>query len=124
MFRAPERHRLKTGKHSSNFRDGNNGLFIFSKFGIYINCIVSDGLGWEHVSVSLGTRGNKRMIKRCPTWREMCFIKEMFWSPEDAVIQVHPAKSKHVNFHPYCLHLWRPIGLGMVLPPSELVGAP
>ncbi len=43
-------------------------------------CIASDGEGWEHVSITI--RGN-----RCPNWKEMCFIKDLFWGEEDTVIQ-------------------------------------
>lgn len=55
--------------------------------------------GWEHVSVSTGSR--------CPTWDEMCFIKNLFWSAEETVIQFHPKSTKYVNTHQFCLHLWK-----------------
>src|SRR5580658_4748259 len=45
---------------------------------------------FEHVSVSLA--------HRCPTWEEMCKIKDLFWDDEDVVVQFHPAKSEYVNF--------------------------
>jgi hypothetical protein len=72
--------------------------------------------GWEHVSVSI----NRRM----PNWTEMCFVKDLFWDEEETVMQLHPPKSAYVNLHPYCLHLWRPIGdAGCIpLPDPVLVG--
>lgn len=79
-----------------------------------LTIIFSDGEGWEHVSVS--TPG------RCPNWAEMCFVKNLFWSAEDVVIQFHPAASEYVNNHPYCLHLWRPQGVTLPTPPRFLVG--
>ena len=80
-----------------------------------LTVIFSDGLGWEHVSVS--TPG------RCPNWSEMCFIKRLFWAPADVVMQLHPAESEYVNVHPHCLHLWRPNdGRAIPFPPSILVG--
>jgi len=79
-----------------------------------LSVIFSDGLGWEHVSVS--TPG------RCPNWEEMCFIKHLFWSADDIVIQYHPPESEYVNVHRYCLHLWRPEGLPIPIPPRYLVG--
>lgn len=79
-----------------------------------LTIIFSDGLGWEHVSVS--TPG------RCPNWPEMCFVKNLFWSADDVVIQFHPAASEYVNNHPYCLHLWRPQGITLPTPPRLLVG--
>jgi len=82
-----------------------------------ILCVISDdGLEskWEHVSVSLKNR--------CPNWREMCFIKDLFWNEEEIVIQYHPPKSKYINNHPNVLHLWKQIGKEIELPPSILVG--
>lgn len=76
--------------------------------------IASNGQLWEHVSVSLKNR--------CPNWREMCFVKDFFWEPEEIVMQLHPPKSQHVNMHPYCLHLWRPIGIDIPAPPPILIG--
>ena len=70
--------------------------------------------GWEHVSVS--TR------RRCPNWIEMCFVKRLFWFPEETVIQFHPPEADYVNNHPYCLHLWRDTLHGHRLPPTLLVG--
>jgi hypothetical protein len=72
------------------------------------------GSGWEHVSISLPNR--------CPTWDEMCRIKDMFWDEDEAVIQIHPPKSDYVNNHPYCLHLWKSKEKEQPLPPWILVG--
>jgi hypothetical protein len=52
----------------------------------------------------------------------MCYVKSLFWDDEEAVMQLHPPKSEWVNNHPYALHLWRPIGATIPLPPSVLVG--
>jgi hypothetical protein len=79
-----------------------------------LTVVFSDGLGWEHVSVS--TPG------RPPNWEEMCFVKDLFWAPDDVVMQLHPARSEYVNTHPHCLHLWRPVGEAIPHPPSILVG--
>jgi hypothetical protein len=95
--------------------EGNNGYFCFERNGITFHVISSDGAGWEHVSVSL----NK---KRCPTWDEMCMIKDLFWDKDDCVIQYHPPKSEYVNNVSNCLHMWRPIGKELPIPPSILVG--
>lgn len=109
-FHVPEKYRVTSGHLASDARFGNNGMFEWRKFII----IASDQLGWEHVSVSLPTR--------CPTWEEMCRIKGMFWDAEDCVMQLHPPKALHVNNHNFCLHLWRPIGVEIPLPPVEMVG--
>ncbi len=73
--------------------------------------------GWEHVSVSLASR--------TPTWAEMEFVKRSFWEPYETVMQLHVPEHKHVNNHPYCLHLWKPniLFFGQIpRPPSHLVG--
>lgn len=70
--------------------------------------------GWEHVSVSLDSR--------IPNWIEMCFVKDLFWNEEECVVQYHPPKSKYINNHPYCLHLWRHQTEVFPFPPSILVG--
>ncbi len=75
--------------------------------------IFSWGCGWEHVSVSYPNR--------CPTWEEMCKVKDMFWNEDECVVEYHPPKSECVNKHPYCLHLWRKIGEDFELPPKEFV---
>ena len=69
--------------------------------------------GWEHVSVSLK--------KRCPTWEEMCMVKDIFWGEDECVVEFHPPKKDYVNVMPYCLHLWRKIGENAELPPKEFV---
>lgn len=94
--------------------DASNGAFSVPFEGRALFVIASDGGGWEHVSVSLRNRP--------PTWREMCHIKGLFWDAEDCVLQYHPPKSEYVNNHPNCLHLWRPIGQAVPVPPSIMVG--
>jgi hypothetical protein len=118
-FHAPEKYRIKTGPMASSFDNGNNGQFMVTSLKLRSPLAVqaSDGFGWEHVSVSLNP-----ILKRCPTWEEMCFIKGLFWDAEDCVLQFHPAKNDYINNHPYCLHLWRPIGIEIISPPSILVG--
>jgi hypothetical protein len=114
-FHVPNKFRIATGRMGSTPAFGNNGAFVVRlRHSQLVNVIASDGMGWEHVSVS--------RTDRCPTWDEMCQIKAMFWSGEDVVIQYHPAESEYVNHHQYCLHLWRPIGVEFPTPPSIMVG--
>lgn len=96
--------------------DEGNGCFKVYVDGRSFFCIASNGGGWEHVSVS------PKNQKRCPTWDEMCAIKDMFFNPEETVVQYHPPKSDYVNIHPYCLHLWRPIDKEILRPPAIFVG--
>lgn len=111
---VPERYRITEGFMGTTAADGNNGAFYVPVMGKFWNVMVGDGAGWEHVSIS--------RPHETPSWAVMCAIKALFWSPEDCVIQYHPAKSEYVNCHPHCLHLWRPVGVGFPIPPAYLVG--
>lgn len=82
--------------------------------GVTLRIIASNGLGWEHVSVSLPNR--------TPNWREMEFVCRLFWGEEEAVMQLHPPRSMWVNNHPHCLHLWRPTDVALPLPLPVMVG--
>lgn len=113
-----EKYRVRTGKIASSEIDGNNGYFILPgvKNGKLL-AIVSDGGGWEHVSVSpMDARG-----RACPTWREMCYVKDIFWGADEWVIQYHPAASRYVNIYPNVLHLWKPVNVLIPTPPIEFV---
>ena len=79
-----------------------------------LTVIASFGGGWDHVSVSKATR--------CPTWEEMCYVKDIFFNDDEVVIQYHPAKENYINNHPFCLHLWRPQNISLATPPMWMVG--
>ena len=118
MFKVPESYRVKGGNLGSRASDGNNGAFTipYPKHNISMRVIATDGIGWEHVSVSI--RGKKRV----PSWEEMCHVKTLFWDAENAVVQFHPAESEFVNMHQYCLHMWRPTDERLPVPDAILVG--
>lgn len=114
MFHVPEKYRLKEGFMSSTAEIGNNGAFVIPVLKVNMIVIASDGFGWEHVSVS--------HPDRCPVWEEMCIIKDLFWDEDDAVMQLHPAKSEYINNCSTCLHLWRPTNADIPIPDSIFVG--
>ncbi len=114
-FCVPEKYRVRDGRLGSDAKYGNNGAFAVKlQRGQEVFVIASDQMGWEHVSVS--------RRDRCPSWEEMCQIKSLFWGPDDCVVQYHPPESDYVNNHPFCLHLWRPVGIEFPAPPSLMVG--
>ena len=124
-FHVPEDYRLCTGLMGSTAAAGNNGAFIFPRdpkakrlglLRVVANEACPESEGWEHVSVSLEDR--------CPTWEEMCFVKDAFWDPEDRVLQMHPPHSEYVNHHPYCLHLWRHATLDLLEWPNPITVGP
>ena len=94
--------------------DGGSGSIYLNGVNAKPAAIIwSFGEGWEHVSVSYKNR--------CPTWEEMCRVKEMFFNPEEVVVQYHPRQSEYINHHQYCLHLWRKCGEDFETPPTMLV---
>lgn len=97
--------------------DSGNGVFKVYVGGKSFRVIASNGMGWEHVSVSPGSAQRKC----CPTWDEMCAIKDMFFGEDERVMQFHPPKSEYINNHPYCLHLWRPVDTEIPHPPMICV---
>lgn len=113
-----EKRRIVTGTPlASDSTYGNNGAFALAHpGGATLLVIASDGEGWEHVSVSVYGKA------RCPTWEEMCWVKDQFWGEEELVVQYHPPRSDYVNNHPFTLHLWKPIGVEIPAPPAWMVG--
>lgn len=91
--------------------DGGAGYVSIRGKNIY--CIYSNGGGWDHVSAST--------INRCPTWDEMCVIKDIFFDEDECCIEYHPAKADYVNVHDYCLHIWKPQNVELPKPPKIFV---
>lgn len=80
----------------------------------FLRVIAASGDGWDHVSVSCENR--------CPTWEEMEYIKRLFFHEYETAMQLHVPVADHINAHPYCLHLWRPLSGTIPRPPSNMVG--
>lgn len=102
---------------------GNNGFFFIpyqKSNSLEYRVQASDGMGWEHCSISIALPGKQAL--RCPTWEEMCYIKDLFWDKEDCVIQYHPSKDQYVNRHPFVLHLWKPINQVIPIPDKSMIG--
>jgi len=97
------------------YGDSKNGAFIIPcpATGRELTVIASDGEGWDHVSVSLKNR--------CPSWVEMDYIKRLFFKADECVLQYHVPEKDHINIHPYCLHLWRPQQIEIIMPPKDMV---
>lgn len=114
------KHRVRRGAFASTSEDGFNGAFGFPLPGeARMVCVIaSNGMGWDHVSVSFG-----QASKKTPSWEVMCAVKDLFWEPEDVVIQFHPKKSEYISNHPGCLHMWRCTdGREQPMPPAIMVG--
>jgi len=107
--------RIRTGALVSEDSSGNNGAFMVPWRGNHYGVLCSDGMGWDHVSVSLPDR--------CPTWDEMTYITQLFFKDDETVMQLHVPPVEHMNNHPFCLHLWRPQDQDIPKPPPGMVGS-
>ena len=114
--REPMEHLNIPKRFCSDDSYGFSGMFRFNMQGRMVRVIASDGGGWQHVSVSI------ERDKRTPTWEMMCVIKGLFWEDEDCVVQYHPPASVYVDFHPGCLHLWKPLLVDLPMPDPIMVG--
>jgi hypothetical protein len=88
-----------------------------------IRLAATEGIEWEHVSARIVVLDKKGSAigGRVPTWNEMCWIKNLFFEEEEAVVQFHPPKSEYVNNHPHVLHLWRHKAAEFPRPPKIFV---
>ena len=105
------------GIYSDKLKIGDDGIKGFISVNrIDMSFVASWGGGWDHVSVA--------PIKRhiVPDWHTMCKVKQIFFKPDEAVIQIHPPEDQYVDNLSNCLHLWRCRYKEMILPPSCFVG--
>lgn len=93
--------------------DGGHFRMWSVEAGRHLTIVASIGGKWDHVSVSLSDR--------CPTWAEMELVKRAFFHDDETAMQLHVKPDDHISLHPYCLHLWRPHGVAIPLPPKEYV---
>lgn len=105
------------GPMASDSSFGMTGAWSLLCDGERLKAVSSDGSGWDHVSVSIADE------LRCPTWDEMCYVKNLFFRGDEWVMQLHPPRAANINCHPGCLHMWRPNnGREIPVPPSSMVG--
>lgn len=107
------------------------GMFVvFLESGVTLVIIAVAGMPgrkdpmeqWDHVSCHARTPSvNHTHRQRTPTWDEMCHVKNLFWDPDECVVQFHPAESEYVNTHPNVLHLWKHVDVAFPTPPMLCV---
>lgn len=93
------------------------GTFTIARGKTRLLIIASLTSEWEHVSV----HAEDYKGQRTPTWAEMDFVKDLFFEPEECVMQLHVPKSEHVNLHSTTLHLWKPLEKEIPRPPRIMV---
>lgn len=116
-----EHWRITSGRLASDASAGRNGAFSLphrrdaeSRYAV----IVSDGGGWDHVSVHVMRMTAEDSENRTPEWEDMAYLKQVFFLSSECVVQFHPATERYINQHPHTLHLWRPQNVN--LPQPEL----
>ena len=88
--------------------EAENGMtFMIPLEGEGLLCLLSWGHGWEQVKV--------RGAKTFPTWPEICYIKEVVWEPEEAVMNLHLPNAAHI-IDDKTVHLWKCSDQDIALP--------
>ena len=132
-FKYPEQYRI-TAQTQQQLHNSKLARFLSSPHGpgafwyphkanhrtVFLFMVATNRYGWEHVSVSVRRKWGLA-LQRPPHWEEMCLVKDLFWDPEDWVVQFHPAESEHIDMV-NALHLWRSIDEAFPIPDSILVG--
>ena len=113
-----EMHRATGGPIPSDKSFGNNGAFMLSYNGATLVIILSDGGGWDHVSVHVVAPD---LSLRCPTWDEMEYVRKMVFRGDEWAMQLHAPVDKHINEHLHVLHIWRPQNQEIPVPPRIMV---
>lgn len=112
-----DRHRLDSTKVYGWSGDAGCGAFKFPSpiDGQPVVAIASSTDDWDHVSVSRQSRP--------PNWPEMEFIRRKFFKDSECAMQLHVPIDDHINYHPNCLHLWRPQKEPIPRPPDWMIAA-
>lgn len=79
----------------------------------HLRIIAASGFAWDHVSVSCEGR--------VPDYQEMKNVKRLFFKADEWAMELHAPEVRHINVHPYVLHLWRPQDGSIPIPPEILV---
>ena len=113
-LRELDQYRRKDATFSPRISEDKAGAFDVPYDKVVLLVLASVEAGWDHVSVSLP--------HRCPSWHEMSHVQRLYFKPDEDAMQLHVPIEDHVNCHPTCLHLWRPIFKKIPRPPAHLVG--
>lgn len=82
-------------------RTGNGTYYVRERSNLFVGVSIAyeaDEKRWFHLSVS--------HKKRMPTHEELAEAKHYFIGIDRYAVQVYPPADKHVNLHPFCLHLF------------------
>jgi hypothetical protein len=101
--------RIKEGPLASTDELGQNGAFIIGfKDDTALLVTVATRAGWEHVCVS---KRRKRMLQKPedvePDNGDMATVKDIFFKPEETVVEYFPHRESCLHPAPGTRHLWK-----------------
>jgi hypothetical protein len=108
------------------YNEGEDGFHLSFIITDRMYCIVASwGMGWDHVSLhtqrTVIVDGEEKIVTILPLWDDMCIVREIFFHPDEWVMQLHPPIDKNISVHNDTLHLWRPQRKPIPKPPKEMV---
>ena len=81
------------------FLDGQRAFEHRDRRRVVVTVGMHEGAGWWlHVSVS--------RARYIPSYEDLADVKRTFVGDTVQAIQIFPRTERHINIHPYCLHLW------------------
>ena len=121
-WKALRPYRVRKGWMASTDAEENNGAWVIRHpldKKLRMQIIASDQGGWDHASMTIYNA--QTGLYRIPFWVEMCILKDIFWFPNECVMQLHPAQANYVNDNENVLHSWKPQDAEIPLPPELFV---
>jgi hypothetical protein len=118
-----EKGRITHGDYATE-RGARYGAFVLRHpSGVYLRVIAASGEGWEQMNLPLPAWEHVSVstANRPPTWEELCWVADLFFNPDEWLVQYRPGQADYVNEHPHTLHLWKPVGIDLPRPPRECV---
>lgn len=82
-------------------RSQDGRMYRHQALGLMVICsgaVEEDGRRWVHVSVSRKSR--------IPSYDDLRVVKHLFIGGDKQAVQLFPPDDRHINLHPFCLHLW------------------
>lgn len=77
------------GQRAFEHRDGRR---------VVVTVGLHDGTWWLHVSVS--------RARYIPSYDDLADVKRVFMGDDVQAVQIFARRERHINIHPFCLHLW------------------
>lgn len=108
------REMIRNHRDMTMIAEGEDGMaFTWNRNGSTLRVILSYGGGWDHVSVS---RPHK-----LPGYHDMKAVKRFTFNPGEWAMELHPPASDYISVNDNVLHIWRPQGAEIPVPPKGFI---